>query len=311
VRFPGPTHHTLFCNSRSSAYKLIVLLSEKLANDGLSLQKHKTRILTSDEFADINRLLDPHSLNDPAASEEQKLLHISIRFDPYSATAAEDYEALKSAVQEVDIIGILSRELANTTVDQAVAKQAINALKALDPQLQEKALGILLDKENLLTLAPVFITVMRAVRGIYLDLSNAAMDHVDDALLDLYASGSYLLSVDLNLSYYIQALSIRHSDKKETTLVAIFDKTEAHYIRRQIILTMARWERHYWLTDVKRRFKSYTEWERRAIIVASYRLGDEGKHWRDHNKDLMGRAETVVRDWIADRAQNHRLDGVA
>lgn len=302
--------YTFFCDSKSSAYKLIVLLSEKLANDGLSLQKHKTRILTREEFAEVNRFLDPRPLNDPTASEEQKLLNISIRFDPYSPTAAEDYEALKSAVQEVDIIGILSRELAKTTVDQTVAKQAINALKVLAPTMQEQALTILLDKENLLTLAPAFVTVMRAVRGIYLDLAGPAQDRVDEALLELHREHSFLLAVDINLSYYLQALSARYSTEKETVFVAIFDQSNAHYIRRQIILAMAKWKRHYWLTDVKRRFKTYTEWERRAIIVASYRLGEEGKHWRDHNKELWSLGETAVGDWVAERARNDRLDGI-
>jgi len=36
--------YCLFCNSKSEAYSLIVMLSNKLANEGLSLQKHKTRI---------------------------------------------------------------------------------------------------------------------------------------------------------------------------------------------------------------------------------------------------------------------------
>jgi hypothetical protein len=46
--------YTLFCDSKSAAYKLLVLLSEKLANDGLSLQKQKSRILTAAEFAEIH-----------------------------------------------------------------------------------------------------------------------------------------------------------------------------------------------------------------------------------------------------------------
>ena len=102
--------YTLFCNSQSEAYSLIVMLSNKLANDGLSLQKQKARILTAEEFGEMNRLLDPLPMDDPAASEEQKLLSVSIRFDPYSSSAAEDYEALRNTVSEIDIIGILSRD---------------------------------------------------------------------------------------------------------------------------------------------------------------------------------------------------------
>src|SRR5574341_232825 len=86
-------------------------LTEKLYNEGLVLQKKKTKILTAEEFRETARLLDPANVNDPLATEEQKLLNVSIRFDPYSPTAVEDYDALKAAIQQIDILGILGREL--------------------------------------------------------------------------------------------------------------------------------------------------------------------------------------------------------
>jgi hypothetical protein len=124
--------YTIFCESESDAYKKLILLSEKLSNDQLGLQKDKTKIMTSEEFKEIHLFLDPQP-NSEVAEDEQKLLNISIRFDPYSATAVEDYELLKEAVREIDIIGILSREVNKTRIDQTVTKQAINAIKALTP----------------------------------------------------------------------------------------------------------------------------------------------------------------------------------
>src|SRR5690606_19368072 len=41
--------YTIFCDSESEAYKILILLSEKLANDQLSLQKGKTKIMSSAE----------------------------------------------------------------------------------------------------------------------------------------------------------------------------------------------------------------------------------------------------------------------
>jgi protein-tyrosine-phosphatase len=304
--------YCLFCDSKSSAYSLIVMLSNKLANDGLSLQKQKTRIVTSEEFAEMNRLLDPLPIDDPSATEEQKLLGVSIRYDPYSSTAVDDYEDLKSTISQIDIIGILSKEVGKVAIDQPVSKQAIEALKALDISMQEQALLILLDKENLLTLSPVFPTVMRAVRGLYLNLTADGQDHIDQALADVYHTGSHLLAVELNVSYFIQALALRHTTTKEKIVLALFERhPNNHYLRRQIILTMARWQRHYWLTDVKKGFKNATEWERRAIIIASYRLGDEGEHWRKNNRRFWSSAEMLIRSWAADRAQANLLDGIA
>jgi hypothetical protein len=88
----------IFCADRADAYRTLVFLSEKLANEGLILQKKKTRILSAEEFRQTAQILDPADLSNKLASDEQKLLDISIRFDPYSPTAVEDYEELKDAV---------------------------------------------------------------------------------------------------------------------------------------------------------------------------------------------------------------------
>ena len=152
---------------------------------------------------------------------------------------------------------------------------------------------------------------MRAVRGVYAQLTDKGKYWTDEALIKLFNESSHLLAVELNVSYYIQSLAQRHSPAKESILLKLFEAHTNHYLRRQIILVMARWERHYWLTDIKSKFKSNTEWERRAIIVASFRLGDEGSHWRKHYKSSWNATETIVRDWAAQRAEMNRLDGIS
>lgn len=159
--------YAIFCNDKGEAYRTLVFLSEKLMNEGLVLQKKKTRILSSEEFRQTAQLLDPAEVSDKLATEEQKLLSISLRFDPYSPNAEEEYEELKGAIHQIDIIGILGREIAKTTIDSVVAKHAIQAVLALSIAQQELAVEMLLDGDNLMTLAPVFITVMRVVREIY------------------------------------------------------------------------------------------------------------------------------------------------
>ncbi len=297
--------YCIFCDSKPDAYNILVLLSEKLFNEGLVLQKTKTRILSVKEFHKTTGFLDPKSerngLEKP--SEEQKLLNISIRFDPYSATAIEDYERLKLAINKVDIVGILGREVGKTVIDSTVTKQAINAIKALDSFAQDGAIRIILDPVNINVLSPVFITVMRAIKGIYNDLEDNSKDFVDSALVELYESNTHLLSVELNLSYYIQALSMRHTGIKEEILVGIFDQKTSPLIRRLIILVMANWKCFYWLSDIKQIYSGLTDWEKRAFILASYILGDEGSHWRQHTKRTWTPMDTLISHWFSDRFQ--------
>ena len=126
--------YALFCRSRSDAYSALVLLSQKLFNEGLVLQKTKTRILSASEFHETCKMLDPQR---EATTDEEKLLNISIRFDPYSETPHEDYEKLATAVAEVNVLAILAREIAKTAIDTTIAKQAINAMRALESRARK------------------------------------------------------------------------------------------------------------------------------------------------------------------------------
>ena len=295
--------YALFCRTKSEAYANLVFLAEKLFNEGLVLQKKKTRILPSKEFQDTWRLLDP-SL--PATTDEQKLLNISIRFDPYSETPEEDYEKIAKAVAQVNVIGILTREIAKTTIDTTVAKQAIKVIRALDRNEREGALQTLLEKDNLDTLSPVFVTLMRAVRGTYDDLGEESKAAIDDALIRIFEEHQHILSVEVNLAYYLQALSRRHSSRKEEILVDVYNKQTSPVLRRIIISTMANWGCHYWLSDLKTKYGAFYEWEKPVMILASYFLTDEGKHWRQHTKNSWNPAQKLIRDWFKDRFETQK-----
>lgn len=297
--------YTIFCENESDAYKTLILLSEKLSNDQLGLQKDKTKIMTTEEFRDIHLFLDPQPESENS-EDEQKLLNISIRFDPYSATAIEDYEVLKVAVREIDIIGILSREVNKTRIDQMVTKQAINAIKALTPEDQLQAIKILLDNNNLITLSPVLTSIMRSVRSVYEDLTNEGKDLVDNSLVALFRNQNFLTKIEMNVSYIIQILSIRHSPEKEALFIRLFETETNHLLKRQIIIAMSNWNCHYWLVDIKNNYATLTNWERRAVIYSSYFLGDEGKHWRENNKKNFSKEEVLVRDWSSARKQANK-----
>ena len=290
----------IFCHDRPAAYKALVLLSEQLYNEGLVLNKMKTRILTSEEYRDTSKVFMPMAETE-ALTDEKKLLNISLRFDPYSPTAADDYDALKEAVGEVDILGILGREVAKTAIDPTVSKQAINAIKALDLPSRGGAIKTILNPRNLSVLSPVFVTILRLVRSVYTTLLDRDKDFIDDALMELHRQESPLLSVELNMSYFIQVLGLRKSSAKEELLVQLFETHQTPLLRRLILLILADWQCYYWLSDLKRRYSGLSSWEKRAFILASYVLGDEGDHWRRHARRNWSPMDNIVRDWFSAR----------
>jgi hypothetical protein len=298
--------YRIFCETKEEAYERLIFISEKLFNEGLSLQKNKTRILSAKEFTDeVNLLLRAHQAAEENLSDEEKLMRIAIHFDPYSETRVDDYEKLKEQVSNVDIAGILTHELEKTRIDPTITKQALLALRVLDADARKEILSLLLQPDNMQTLAPVFTRMMTVLRGIYKELDEETQDLVDAALIGLVRSESYIVKVDLHLAYLLQVLRQRSTQPKEALFVKLFKIHPSPLVKREIILAMADWGHNHWITDLKKRFKGLSKWERRAYIVASYFLTDEGKFWRNKNKSSFEPSEQIVRDWFADRFQKN------
>jgi hypothetical protein len=292
----------IFAETKQKAFNHLAFLSQILFNEGLSLQKTKTHIFTSQELQDTSAHLDLTGTADiKALPPEARLMRLSLRYDPYSPTAEEDYTALKSAVSTIDIVGILAREIAKTNIDTQVTKQAIAAIRALDPKFQAAAVASLLKPSNLETLAPVFSNVMRMLRSLYTELGEATKDLADEVIIELFKAGSHLIENELNITYTLQVFGQRQNAVKEQILIELYDRFPSPLVRKEIILIMAKWGITYWLSDILRRFGSLSNWERKAMIVASFYLTDEGEHWQSHTKRTLTQAEMLIRDWYKER----------
>jgi hypothetical protein len=294
----------IFAESKQQAFSHFAFLSQILFNEGLSLQKTKTHILTAQELRDASAHLDLAGTDDiTVLPPEARLMRLSLRYDPYSPTAEEDYEALKSAVSSIDIVGILAREISKTNIDTQITKQAIAAIRALEPKFRSGAVAALLNPSNLETLAPVFSNVMRLLRSLYGEFDDATKDLADKVMIQLFTEGSHLIQNDLNLAYLLQVFGQRQSAIKERILIDVYDRSPSPLVRKEIILIMAKWGITYWLGDLLRRFGSLSNWERKAFIVASFYLTDEGEHWQNHTKRTLSQSEVLIRDWYKDRLE--------
>jgi len=123
--------YRLFANSRSEAFSALVYLSEiLLRHEGLTLQRQKTRVLASKDF--LRSPLFPPDDGDDTESEndmttedrqERRFLRLSLRYDPYSQTAAEDYQRLKASLEQFDIMAMLTREVNKSRINVAVSRR--------------------------------------------------------------------------------------------------------------------------------------------------------------------------------------------
>ena len=304
VRFSDDYH--LFAPDRNSAYRNLIFLSEKLfINQGLSLQKSKTRIVTASEFLATSPIqgFDDNSDNLNADEEEilpqTSLLRFSIAFDPYSQTAEKDYELLKEELRKFDILGLLRSELQKSKIHAALSRKIIQAVRYLDGGVRDEAIDSILQSSEILY--PIYSSILILLDKVFDELSENTQNHIVETLRDMIDEDSTIMRVDIHLAFAVRVLSHNRDDITQGLLERLYQSRGSEIIRRDIILTMARWENWYWLSDLKNRFRGLSEPEKRAFVVASYKLRDEGRHWRDHIKQELTPFETLIRSWAAEK----------
>jgi hypothetical protein len=257
--------------------------------------------MTSTEF--LSSLRTPN----PQPGSAEKFLSLHLYYDPYSPTADDDYDSLKHQLQEFDVLELLRNELVKGRVDQALTRKLVQALKHMPDDVKEQAVMSLL--ENIETLAPVIPQVMRAIRENVADLDEEQQNAVYESIRHLITSSHYIAQVEVNLSYMVRILSQRNSRANSLLLKQLFARAHGYTgapspeIQRQIVLTLGRWEDHAWLHDVKPQYPTMHPWVQRAFYVASFALGDEGSHWRQHARRSLGDFDKVVADWAATKRQ--------
>ncbi len=256
--------YRFFVDEIQDAYKTIGLLSEMLiSNEGLTLQKSKTRIMKTSEYLSM---LDPL---DPPAGTAEAFLNLHIHYDPYSDTAVQDYERLKNQLDQFDILSLLRHELSKSRIHAALTRRLVRAIRYMDATIRQQAILSLL--ENIELLAPVMPQVMIAIRDSVTDLAPDFVQRVHSIIRALISDRHYVAQVDLNLAFMIRALAGRHSTENELLLTQLYESPHgfggksAPYIQRDIMLILARWDATYWLSHEKNHISTAHPWVRRGF----------------------------------------------
>ena len=148
----------LFANSRRRDQYLVSLSELLLSNEGLSLQRHKTRIMSREEFLAASPFAEEDQPEDPESVETKRFVRLRLKYDPYSPTAEEDYHTLEEELRKFDIVGMLAREMRKSRIDEGVTRRLISAVRFLRQPLRDKTVEALI--ENFGILYPVLPTVM-------------------------------------------------------------------------------------------------------------------------------------------------------
>jgi hypothetical protein len=297
----------LFADTQDQAFKSLVTLTQLLIdNQGLQLQKSKTRIMSSAEFISSNPLVhdDEAESVTPLGAARQALLSINVHFDPYSPTAQEDYAAIKQELDRYPVMEIIRAELKKSRVDITLARRLISITRHLEGALLDDAIKTLIENDDILY--PVYYNALICAKDVYPRLSVQTQSFIIQHVRGLIENSSRVMVVDLNVQYAVRLLSVVNVDETRSVFYRLFAEDRNEGVKRDIILALARWNDWHWLSDAKNRFRVLTDVSRRAFIIASYSLSDEGEHWRRSIKRELSEFEKLVMAWAEAK---HRISG--
>jgi hypothetical protein len=298
-RFADDYH--IFAQSAENANRLMVFLSEKLhENEGLLLQKSKTRVMSSEEFISTSEFAEQNRAESDEEASARQFLRLRLHFDPYSATAVDDYEQLQSELSRFDIVGLLAREMGKSRIHSALTRRLVSAVQHLDPKLLDPAVMSIV--ENIEVLYPVFSSVCLLLKSVLSRVTDETRRVVFAKIRSLIDQKSYIVVVPTNLAFAVRVLAYDPSEEADATLAAVYASSPNFVIRRDVILAMARRDAAFWISDVKNTFLTQTSWEKTALLIGSFILGDEGEHWRSAVEKQLSPLEDLVRRWAATRA---------
>lgn len=306
TRFADDYH--IFTTDIESAYKSLQFLSEALiVNQGLTLQKSKTRIMHSGEFRHSypKHLLD--DLPDPEnkiESDTVKLLRLSVHYDPYSNTAGTDYTSLKSQLDDIDVIGLLAAEANKSQISISVSKRIVSTIVHLDEHLRINAIKTLL--ENKEQFFPITTTVLQVIKSVMTASTADTRRIIADLVREAASESSHVFRPDLHMAYVVRILAESGTEQDLNFLHKIYPPAPG-FIRKDIILAYAKQGYWYLLSNLRSKFGAMSSWEKRAFLFASYAMGDEGRHWRDKITVDFSEVDTAMRGWIGSLKTNDQL----
>ena len=307
--------YRIFAGSQGEAFSLLALLSEiLLSNEGLALTKAKTRISTSREYCAQLRAVDPDEDTDETvapqdkspspdeirrtrAARSRKLLGFSVRFDPYSPNAVEEYEDLKRAVDGLDLADLFMAELRKSRIDTTFTRKILLAVRFANPRT--KALIASSVADNLELLAPLMPQVLMTLRNILAEADPDLSEEVRMKVFRSIAVDSHLFRIGANLGFAVRLLADDLVLEHEQYFAESFDHAPV-FVKRDIVIGMARAGKRFWLSDRLADFQQHHPNVRRAILLGSYSLGDEGRHWRRAVSRELTPFDEIVRDWAKD-----------
>lgn len=277
---------TLVCNSQQDAYAALSILSNALADYGLSLNRTKTTTLSAKHYREYIAVQLGQGDETTVALRE-----LDLHFDPYSDAAQAQYEKLKESFGAIDIQFLLDLEKEKSQPDAFVMAQIGRALKFQEPQVAAQLCATLLDASNLDSFRASWSKILR---GVYAVRANedfeAVFNQIDDLLDRIPAATPHLLMPEANTLHFLRAIRFRRTETRGRFVRQTYDQSTSSSVKRACIDCWRHWRDRASFMRLRNQWQNLSSDEQRMLWLAAGKFGDDGVHARNQLRPTLAGA---------------------
>ena len=266
-----------FCKTESEAYRSLVLLARFLwEQHGLTLQQHKTRVLSVEAFRRSYLRENERRELDTLSERFRDLVQSLGIEDPYEDIDLESLSPEQRArVEALNLEGLLTKQLGEREPDLPLMKFLLRRLAQLR---RAESADLLLKKfKSCVPVVREAIEYLVQVSGSQSKEKTRRGEQLLKIYTDVRQPAGHL---EYARMYLLYPFAIDEGWNSATKLVKLRNEVVDEFSTRKLTLALGRAKQAFWFRTRKQGLLSLGPWIRRAFIYgASCLPADEYKHW--------------------------------
>ncbi|OMD74159.1 RNA-directed DNA polymerase [Paenibacillus odorifer] len=284
--------YRIFCKTEKEAFEGLATLANLLfENHGLTLQQHKTQVMTLERFeAVVLRNEDDREISTLYEQFHEIIERKGIIYVNYDFDFDELDEETQEEIRRLNLEEILESHL--NEVDDIDISLVRFLLKRLTQIGNPDSVDCLI--ENIEKLYPVFKEVMMYFQTI--DIETETKHRIGSTMIDL-CQDSVVGHLEYNRILMLNIFTDDNEWNNEDKFSRLYTELSDQYSQRELILAMGRAGHDYWFRSRRRNVSDFTPWVKRAFLAASSSLpGDQAVHWY-RSLPRLDSLEKVITKW--------------
>jgi len=289
--------YRFFCRTESEAYRCLSVVARVLwENHGLTLQQHKTRVISVDVFKTMYLRESEQREVDTLSERFYELMQSLGIDDPYGDIDLDSLSPrARGRIEALNLHGILKEQLANDDLDLPLTKFLLRRLAQVGVG---RSTGLVLKRFE------KFVPVVREAIDYILQTATSGADRrkVGKQLLRIYSDKRHSAShLEYSRMYLLHPFTVDAEWESATKLVQLRNDAVDEFSTRELTLGIGRARQDYWFRSRKQSLTSLGAWVRRAFIYgASCLPADEYKHWIRGLQSQLDPLDKAVARWGSD-----------